>query len=275
MLQFRSKLVADLAWVISSPALLQPKAKNIEWWDDDFFVSEYRTLLGWLRELDDNPIELERAIEKTKSHRLGHYFEELVAFWLDHSPTFDIVERNLQLIHEKTTLGEIDFILRDSKTDELIHLEVALKFYLRDGSSETMAQWIGPNRSDSLEKKVRKLVDHQLKISENHPERIAHSIKRHACLLKGVLFYPSNDISPPDFASKNHLRGIWRHKNASDKTRFGVLEKRDWMQAHRCIELRPFETGEKSVYAQSLSIEERPNRIMLVNDDWLGSGRQK
>jgi hypothetical protein len=62
---------------------------------------------------------------------------------------------NIQVIEDKKTIGEIDFIIEDKNTKQVIHMELAYKFYLFDPSisSEPINNWIGPNRDDSLQEK--------------------------------------------------------------------------------------------------------------------------
>jgi hypothetical protein len=70
-----------------------------------------------------------------------------------------MVDENIQIIEEKRTVGELDFIIREINKERLIHLELAYKFYLFDPSisAEPINNWIGPNRNDSLKEKLEKL----------------------------------------------------------------------------------------------------------------------
>ena len=70
---------------------------------------------------------------------------------------------NIQLSDNKKTIGEIDFILSNQDTKQLIHVELAYKFYLYDPSisSAQINNWIGPNRNDSLKEKLDKVKNKQ------------------------------------------------------------------------------------------------------------------
>jgi hypothetical protein len=70
---------------------------------------------------------------------------------------------NIQIVEEQKTIGEIDFIIENIKTKQLIHLELTYKFYLFDPnlSSETINNWIGHNRNDSLKEKLERLKTKQ------------------------------------------------------------------------------------------------------------------
>lgn len=60
---------------------------------------------------------------------------------------------------EKETLGELDYIVRNLKTNKVIHIELACKFYLYDENTRLCEEekWIGPNRKDTLFDKLEKV----------------------------------------------------------------------------------------------------------------------
>ena len=95
--------------------------------------------------------------------RLGHLAEKIVSLLIKSSTNYDVLYENIQLVEHKKTIGEIDFILSNQNTKELIHLELAYKFYLYDPniSSEEINNWIGPNRNDSLKEKLDKVKSKQ------------------------------------------------------------------------------------------------------------------
>jgi hypothetical protein len=95
--------------------------------------------------------------------RLGHLVEKIVSKLIEHSTNYKVLYENIQLIEDKKTIGEIDFIISDEKKKQLIHMELAYKFYLFDPnfSSKTINNWIGPNRNDSLIQKLEKLKTKQ------------------------------------------------------------------------------------------------------------------
>jgi hypothetical protein len=91
--------------------------------------------------------------------RLGHLAEKIVSELIKSSTNYNVVYENVQITEDKKTIGEIDFIIEGIDTKQLIHMELAYKFYLFDPniSSEPINNWIGPNRNDSLKKKLEKL----------------------------------------------------------------------------------------------------------------------
>jgi hypothetical protein len=97
----------------------------------------------------------------SKKLRLGHQLECYFQFLIENS-YYETLTSNLQIIVDKITIGELDFILRDTITNQLIHVEIATKFYLYDPTFEDeLKRWIGPNRKDSLLQKMDKLQKKQ------------------------------------------------------------------------------------------------------------------
>lgn len=95
--------------------------------------------------------------------RLGHLAENIVSTLIKSSTNYKVLFENTQLIENEKTIGEIDFIVSNVNTKELIHFELAYKFYLYDPtiSSIEVNNWIGPNRNDSLKEKLDKLKNKQ------------------------------------------------------------------------------------------------------------------
>ena len=94
---------------------------------------------------------------------LGKRVERFFEFHILNSSIFDVKISNLQIIEDGRTLGELDFILEEKNTGQLVHVELVYKFYVYDPSFKNeLSRWIGPNRKDSLIEKVDKLKSKQL-----------------------------------------------------------------------------------------------------------------
>lgn len=94
---------------------------------------------------------------------LGKRLEKFFEFGIQHSKKLELLAANLQVSREKITLGELDFIVQEKAVNTPIHIELVYKFYLYDPSmSKEIERWIGPNRTDSLLKKIDKLTGKQL-----------------------------------------------------------------------------------------------------------------
>lgn len=64
--------------------------------------------------------------------RLGHQMEFVCKQLLKASNAYDVLLHNLPIREEKRTVGEIDFIVQETATKQLIHIELTYKFYLID-----------------------------------------------------------------------------------------------------------------------------------------------
>lgn len=93
---------------------------------------------------------------------LGKRVEKFFEFYIQNSSRYELINHNIQIIENKNTVGEIDFILHDTKENCYKHMELVYKFYLYDDSFEKeLDRYIGPNRDDSLIKKLTKLENKQ------------------------------------------------------------------------------------------------------------------
>ncbi|PHQ30233.1 DUF1853 family protein [Leeuwenhoekiella nanhaiensis] len=104
--------------------------------------------------------------------RLGQRMEVFMEVAL--ALEYEVLAKNLQIIHEKRTLGEFDFIIRSKDGGKPIHLEMVYKFYFL--RPELGGNWIdqlqGPNGRDHLKLKLEKMQGHQFPLlhePEAHP----------------------------------------------------------------------------------------------------------
>ena len=63
---------------------------------------------------------------------LGKRIESFLADYLDHSDDYQILAKNIQVFSGTTTIGEIDFLLKEKATKQNIHVELVYKFYIFD-----------------------------------------------------------------------------------------------------------------------------------------------
>ncbi len=110
-----------------------------------------------------------------------------------------------------------------------------MKFYFHlPGQPYNGSHYVGPNVSDSFERKTRRLIDHQLPLSQiHHPE-----VNRRIGLMKGRIYYQADlKAQPeyPDLMSTDHLRGRWTYASeVAELERFRadsflVLRKPHWL----------------------------------------------
>ena len=87
-IQFKTPIVRQLAFCISSPNILSQKPlelvikNNFELHDDHHWQELYQSYEARLFQLDDDPSPLIEFTARLKSTRLGLRFENLLWFWL-------------------------------------------------------------------------------------------------------------------------------------------------------------------------------------------------
>lgn len=154
------------------------------------------------------------SCEQLNTYRLGIYFEWLWRTLIDNSTQYNCLLQNQQVIDHKQTLGEFDFILQHQH--QILHLEVAIKFYLNISHliksenddffqlSEREELWRGPNCSDSLATKYNHLSKKQLKLSR---------------LPAAQALLNANNIDAPQavFSLKGFLFNHWQHQGVKPK----------------------------------------------------------
>ncbi len=116
--------------------------------------------------IDIGNINIDIQIQKKLplGKRIEYFFEE----YIKHSSKYELKYKNIQVIKDKNTLGEIDFILYDKANKKYIHTELVYKYYLYDTSFENeIDRYIGPNRNDTLVKKLNKLKEKQFPLLFN------------------------------------------------------------------------------------------------------------
>lgn len=197
------------------------------------------TDIGTFR-LSELNISSDLEFELPTNLRLGHLVEKITSELIKFSSTFEVLHENVQVIEDKKTIGEIDFILKNVDSHEVIHMELAYKFYLFDPSisSEPVNNWIGPNRNDSLKEKLEKLKQKQFPLLR-HPCTQAkikdikvENVSQKLCLLMS-LFVPLEfkGILSPSY--KNAVKGYYLNfdKFASlhnDGKTYYIPSKKEW-----------------------------------------------
>ena len=246
--QFDHREVRDLAWVIASPPLVSGNIEETHWWSYEDCLSEFKDCIPKLKKLDLQPAPLIKHLSELKNRRLGSIFEGLVSFWLRISPNYRELNQNIQIIENKHTYGEIDFIIEELSSGEVIHLEVAVKFYLGCEPYKDAYRWYGTNTKDQLGKKIDHLINHQTQLTKKHPVQLeqyfSHTIDKRHCFIKGRLFYPeTSDIPPTNLKlSDNHLRGRWTYiddRNISKKVI--KINKSHWLADLNFEDIKEFD----------------------------------
>ncbi len=238
MKDLTDRYVRDLAWTIGSPPMCRPPPGAVARWVSDADCEGERIALDhWLHTLDRDPSPLRSFLSARPSHRLGHYFEALNSYWLSSAPSYERLTEGWVLRRDGETVGELDFVYRNGA--RVVHLEVAVKFYLRVAEPPEPASYVGPGLRDRFDRKLRKLEREQ---SRRVDEAVAGELRsalgavvgEAEVRLKGVLFEPHETRldRPPELADSS-LGGLWieisRLEELESDCEWHILEKLDWL----------------------------------------------
>lgn len=173
-----------------------------------------------MQQLDSNSQKVNSYFESLGKMPMGKYFEQLLFFILEYDERYEIVLKNHQIVDKKHTVGEIDLILKDTVSGRIGHWELCLKYYLQKIPSVDHEVMLGPNAIDSLDRKMKKLIDHQLTLG-NHPkviELIQSQPIESKLFMKGQFFYHLNNsnIFPKD-SNPAHEQGWWCHLSEAEE----------------------------------------------------------
>ena len=178
---------------------------------------------------------------------LGKRVEQFVIDELQQHDNIKILLENVQIQNEKITIGEIDCLLRQD--DIPIHLEIIYKFYLFDPNlgNREIDHWTGPNRKDTLVKKLNKLRNKQFPLLYNKHtkpflERVHlsadHVLQR--VLFKAQLFAPYQTNINFDLVNRRCLKGFYIHYSETQQfslCKFHIPVKVDWLlEAHSKVD---------------------------------------
>ena len=169
-----------------------------------------------------------------------------MAFFLRNGPTHRLVAANIPLRHvspdgDRTTLGEIDFLLHDA-AGHAWHWELAVKFFLctATGPQASAADFIGPDRAETFDTKLRKMFDRQLR--HRPPPPWDNEIWTPAACTRGRLFYRHGSQVPrTPGVHPDHLQGRWIERDrinelpAANDPVWHVVPRNDWMCPHSLI----------------------------------------
>ena len=223
--------VRDLAWVIGTPSILSQDLSE-ELPADDFYMKMLNMGLPILATLDKNPKPLDDFLARSKSKRLGLRFERFWQFWLHACKGWSVVASDYQMSNSSRTIGAFDLLIQEQEKQGLSHWELAVKFYLNTGAGSRMSDWHGPNKVDRLDKKINRMMEHQLKLSRypSVKQQLVEknwNIKRTKAIVKGRLFWNSrgNKHQLPNWANPYADRGFW-----CTATEFESIQQRDQLE---------------------------------------------
>lgn len=193
------------------------------------------------------------------NQRLGFLYQHLCSELFKSTPTYSAIAEEIQLVHEGKTLGSVDFILKNRKTEQFEHWEVAVKFYLLH-----QGLWYGPNAEDRLDLKLSHMLNHQLPLSSSEQFSLKHPLWSNASqhlLMQGRLYI--NPFTPepvPDEClgfsiNDEQVQGRWCYQSQAHliKEPLYLLDKAQWLTGRNEASQRYSEPQEGFVHCQSES----------------------
>lgn len=220
-MQETQRYIRDLIWAVNSPALIA-------------FTGMTPATTCPLSVNDVDREHLNNHFSAREERRVGRYFERLIYYWIRYIRRCEIVAQSLQIRKGKQTVGEIDLLFRD-ECGRLTHWELACKFYLQVAAEDaSTTDYIGPNASDTLRKKVIRLQEHQLPLGVQYfPEADVRDV-----FVKGRIFYHCQTgarESLPSELTADHLDGKWIRVSEipellrNSRMRYRILQKPFWL----------------------------------------------
>ncbi len=110
-------------------------------------------------------------------------------FWLlDHRyHAYELLGHSIQIIDGARTTGELDFLIKNTETNQVEHWEVALKYYLGE-IDLSLTTWYGLNRTDTLNRKLKHFTHKQFQFQQALDTAHSGSL----CRFKGTALSPHN-----------------------------------------------------------------------------------
>ena len=176
-----------------------------------------------------------------KPLRLGKEIEKVVSALIKASSNFEVLYENSQIMDGKTTIGELDFIVKDLIKNEVFHLELVYKFYVYDPKQSTneLEKWIGPNRKDSFIEKYTKLKTKQFPLLKHpltqlkFPNLNCETLTQKLCFMAN-LFVPFHLVGQPlSEINTKAIVGYWLSINdfqniQNQNSLFYLPQKTEW-----------------------------------------------
>ena len=233
---------SEMVWAIGSAPLMEGDSKKLPaLWQSNYHQKALTSLqdqLSLWAEISDPKSE----VLGTMQMRLGKRFEQLVNWWFEASPEYSVLAKNIIVQGQDRTLGEMDLIVQDNASSEVIHLELACKFYLQTESSQAWPKWIGMDPKDQLDHKLSKLQD-QLNL-DRRPEAQALlrkdgiEIDTRAAWIKGWFFVHFREATRarlPHHAHRSVSTGWWCFQSEWEtiwqpRTSWIIIPSQHWLR---------------------------------------------
>lgn len=261
-----SNFVRDMVWLVYVGNIY---SNNIP--DHYYFElpEQYNIQAAWQWYESIKTIPIKRP---SNSLVLGKYNEAVfLNYFLTH-PNTNWVKHNLQLIDNKQTIGEVDYLL-NTKEEEYHHLEVAIKYYLK---TEWNGQgvYLGPSTNDWFQRKIDKLLSNQLTLTKAYNALLPLEFQpidfSPRLMIKGSLFH---SFLKEEQKGYTPTLGWWLKKSELQQLyKLGytyniIIEKRNWIFPYNSrIEKHDFQ----ALYSRANELLASRDEIMVCRFNEVG-----
>jgi hypothetical protein len=263
--KLKDRNVKDLYWLLFSGCPINqnhPVLEKIPFFPEDILEDWRLGSSEYFMKLDQKPGELRHFLDRPKNKRLGFYAEALLSFFFQTFSPIELLLQNYQIIDNKKTLGEVDFIIKWN--NRVIHIECAVKFYLCNHSKDVndLHSWIGPACKDDLGRKIEKVKEQQLPMihSSKMSSELSSDEVESYLFLKGKLFV-NQEISC-DWIN-NEMIGKYNMLNEiNNSDGLHLLTKPYWMSI--MIEKTP---SDQSTFFSEENLRKRAELVMKTGSN--------
>lgn len=216
---YRQATVRDLYWLVHAEPFFTQDLVGYKPFKLAIDQERFAQLCLTLEQHPPNYFE-KHHIARSQYRRLGLYFEALLRFLFTEGADFGVCpwrlqEHNVQIHQQGITTGEIDLLLQH-RSGELVHVEVAVKYYLARQDSDDWRNWIGPNARDRLDLKMARLLDHQLRLlTLPESQSLVNRWRTHYQTTESSEnSFSQTSLSQPPISSRFFIKGmLFRHLN--------------------------------------------------------------
>lgn len=204
--------------------------------------------------------------------RLGFYYQWLWQQLIIHHPDYSLIGEEIQLQWQQQTVGAIDFLVHNHCSDEIEHWEVAIKFYL-----SYQHQWPGPNAIDNLDKKINRMIDHQLQLTDHPAFKLFTDYQptQRRLIMQGRLFnaWPKTHSGSAITINPRSFKGRWCYCSQATTLILKKLEKRQWIAPPFFTELTTY-LDINHIDIPTQAIDSNNQIWFIVPDHWPQHNRQ-
>lgn len=180
--------------------------------------------------------------ELTKQLYLGKRVELFFKEWLTFYPEAKLLAFSLQIIQEKKTLGEFDFLWKFK--NQYQHTELVYKQYIfiKGFGKDELSSWVGPNKKDLLHLKLKKLEKHQFPLlfhaaaEESLRQKFnlrAKDFQQNLCFKAQLFLHYTEKQNAFTGINPNAILGKWYYfkefcKQSFEAFSFAIIPKKNW-----------------------------------------------